>query len=151
MNLHSSGGGDAEGSLDDHLDVAAQGRLEVHGGVGEAGLDGIAAWRTGGAGWLICHRAPWRSSATMETTCRPSLADFGPDYDQTVGTLAFATLRDVHLAPEPGDPDRAAQIILTIAGMDEPPLRLLLGVSAYRTWTARQPAAPCRRPEVAPP
>ena len=72
--LHS-GGGDAEGSLDDHLDVAAQGRLEVHGGVGEAGLDGIQR-PTGGAGWLICHRAPARP-ATMETTCRPCLGVSG--------------------------------------------------------------------------
>jgi NAD(P)-dependent dehydrogenase (short-subunit alcohol dehydrogenase family) len=59
------------------------------------------------------------------------IADFGPDYDQTVGTLA-RHLRNV-TGTEPGDPDRAAQIILTVAGMDEPPLRLLLGASAYRT------------------
>lgn len=57
--------------------------------------------------------------------------DFGPDYDQTGGTLA-RHLREV-TGSEPGDPDRAAQVILKVAAMDEPPLRLLLGASAYRT------------------
>ena len=59
------------------------------------------------------------------------VADYGPDYDATVGTLA----RHLRAATgsEPGDPDRAAQAILTIAATAEPPLRLLLGGSAYRT------------------
>ena len=59
------------------------------------------------------------------------VADYGPDYDATVGALA----RHLRAATgsEPGDPDRAAQAILTIAATAEPPLRLLLGGSAYRT------------------
>lgn len=59
------------------------------------------------------------------------VADFGADYDATVGALA-RHLRTV-TGSEPGDPDRAAQAILTIAATAEPPLRLLLGASAYRT------------------
>ena len=59
------------------------------------------------------------------------VGDYGPDYDATVGALA----RHLRAATgsEPGDPDRAAQAILTIAAAPEPPLRLLLGGSAYRT------------------
>jgi NAD(P)-dependent dehydrogenase (short-subunit alcohol dehydrogenase family) len=59
------------------------------------------------------------------------VADFGADYDATVGALA-RHLRQT-TGSEPGDPDRAAQAILTIAATDQPPLRLLLGGSAYRT------------------
>jgi NAD(P)-dependent dehydrogenase (short-subunit alcohol dehydrogenase family) len=58
------------------------------------------------------------------------VADFGADYDATVGALA-RYLRQT-TGSEPGDPDRAAQAILTIAATAEPPLRLLLGGSAYR-------------------
>jgi NAD(P)-dependent dehydrogenase (short-subunit alcohol dehydrogenase family) len=59
------------------------------------------------------------------------VADFGADYEATVGALA-RHLRQT-TGSEPGDPDRAAQAILTIAQTAEPPLRLLLGGSAYRT------------------
>jgi NAD(P)-dependent dehydrogenase (short-subunit alcohol dehydrogenase family) len=69
-------------------------------------------------------RTDWGGSST-------EVADFGADYDATVGALA----RHLRAATgsEPGDPDRAAQAILTIAATAEPPLRLLLGHSAYRT------------------
>jgi hypothetical protein len=33
----------------------------------------------------------------------------------------------------PGDPDRAAKIITDIVGLDEPPLRLLLGAGAVES------------------
>jgi NAD(P)-dependent dehydrogenase (short-subunit alcohol dehydrogenase family) len=59
------------------------------------------------------------------------VADFGTDYDATVGALARHVRKST--GSEPGDPDRAAQAILTIAQVAEPPLRLLLGGSAYRT------------------
>jgi NAD(P)-dependent dehydrogenase (short-subunit alcohol dehydrogenase family) len=59
------------------------------------------------------------------------VAGFDADYDATVGRLA-RYLRQA-TGSEAGDPDRAAQAILTIAATDEPPLRLLLGGSAYRT------------------
>jgi NAD(P)-dependent dehydrogenase (short-subunit alcohol dehydrogenase family) len=59
------------------------------------------------------------------------VADLDADYDATVGALA-RYLRQT-TGSEPGDPDRAAQAILTIAATADPPLRLLLGGSAYRT------------------
>jgi NAD(P)-dependent dehydrogenase (short-subunit alcohol dehydrogenase family) len=59
------------------------------------------------------------------------VAGIDADYDATVGHLA-RHLRQA-TGSEPGDPDRAAQAILTIAQTAEPPLRLLLGGSAYRT------------------
>ena len=33
---------------------------------------------------------------------------------------------------QPGDPAKAAQVILRVAGMEDPPLRLLLGTDAVR-------------------
>ena len=50
------------------------------------------------------------------------------DYDQTVG--AMNRYRESTAASWPGDPARAARIIVDIARLDEPPLRLLLGASA---------------------
>ncbi len=52
----------------------------------------------------------------------------GPDYEQTVG--AMHEYRDRVSGDEPGDPARAAEIIVDLAGLDEPPLRLLLGAGA---------------------
>ncbi|HXB91270.1 MAG TPA: hypothetical protein VNU72_03230, partial [Puia sp.] len=53
-----------------------------------------------------------------------------PEYDPTVGKAArFQKEYDGH---QPGDPKKAAQAILAIAGMAEPPLRLLLGSDALR-------------------
>jgi len=53
------------------------------------------------------------------------------DYDQTVG--AMNRYRDSTVAEWPGDPTRAAKIILDIARLDEPPLRLLLGAHAVES------------------
>jgi NAD(P)-dependent dehydrogenase (short-subunit alcohol dehydrogenase family) len=50
-------------------------------------------------------------------------------YDVTVGTTARFQ-RDYN-GKQPGDPKKAAAVILKIAGMDSPPLRLLLGTDAY--------------------
>jgi NAD(P)-dependent dehydrogenase (short-subunit alcohol dehydrogenase family) len=58
------------------------------------------------------------------------IADYDADYDATVGNLARYVRQMT--GSEAGDPDRAAQAILTIAATAEPPLRLLLGGSAYR-------------------
>jgi hypothetical protein len=35
-----------------------------------------------------------------------------------------------------GDPAKVAQVVLAVAGMDEPPLRLILGSEAYAYATA---------------
>ncbi|MGW4353210.1 oxidoreductase [Nocardia sp. NPDC004582] len=48
-----------------------------------------------------------------------------PDYEPTVGAM-ITRLRDNH-GREDGDPDRAAQVILDLVGLADPPLRLLLG------------------------
>jgi NAD(P)-dependent dehydrogenase (short-subunit alcohol dehydrogenase family) len=53
----------------------------------------------------------------------------GPDYEETVGAVA-KRLR-ARLGQEPGDPAKAAQVILEIADMPEPPLQLLLGKGAF--------------------
>jgi NAD(P)-dependent dehydrogenase (short-subunit alcohol dehydrogenase family) len=53
------------------------------------------------------------------------------DYDQTVG--AMNRYRQSTAASWPGDPARAARIIVDIARLDEPPLRLLLGASAVES------------------
>ncbi len=53
-----------------------------------------------------------------------------PEYDQVVGATARMQ-RDYH-GRQPGDPVRAAQAILKIAGMDRPPFRLPLGSDALK-------------------
>jgi len=52
-----------------------------------------------------------------------------PEYDATVGaTVRFQREYD---GKQPGDPLKAAQALLHIASLSEPPLRLLLGSDAY--------------------
>ncbi|HEY2649333.1 MAG TPA: oxidoreductase [Puia sp.] len=51
------------------------------------------------------------------------------DYDATVG--ATARFQRDYNGKQPGDPKKAAQAILKIAGMSSPPLRLLLGSDAF--------------------
>ncbi len=57
-----------------------------------------------------------------------TVADLRPEYAPTVGTLA--TYLRTNAGAETGDPTRAARIILDVADMDDPPLRLLLASSA---------------------
>jgi len=54
-----------------------------------------------------------------------------PEYDATVG--AVARFQRQYNATQPGDPAKAAAVILHIASLDAPPLRLLLGSDAVRT------------------
>lgn len=56
-----------------------------------------------------------------------------PAYQPTVG--AMVTLRDSML-PGRSDPAKVAELIISVAGMVEPPKRLLVGVDAYRVGTA---------------
>ena len=53
-----------------------------------------------------------------------------PEYDATVG--ATARFQREFNGRQPGDPDKAAAAILHIAGLAEPPLRLILGSDAFR-------------------
>ena len=52
----------------------------------------------------------------------------GEDYEQTVGAMNH--LHAASNGHQPGDPARAAQIIISIVNLDEPPRRLLLGAHA---------------------
>src|SRR4051812_35212221 len=54
-----------------------------------------------------------------------------PEYDSTVGAAARFQRR--YNGAQPGDPVRAAAVILYIASFDEPPLRLLLGSDAVQS------------------
>jgi NAD(P)-dependent dehydrogenase (short-subunit alcohol dehydrogenase family) len=62
-----------------------------------------------------------------------SVPPIGEPYRATVG--AMAALHD-GAATQAGDPAKVAQVVLRIADMDRPPLRLLLGTDAYTYATA---------------
>jgi len=51
-----------------------------------------------------------------------------PEYDSTVGKAA--RFQAEYNGNQPGDPAKAAEVILKVANMPEPPLRLLLGSDA---------------------
>jgi NAD(P)-dependent dehydrogenase (short-subunit alcohol dehydrogenase family) len=53
-----------------------------------------------------------------------------PEYDSTVG--AAARFQRDYSGTQPGDPAKAATVIIRLAALDEPPLRLLLGSDAVR-------------------
>jgi NAD(P)-dependent dehydrogenase (short-subunit alcohol dehydrogenase family) len=57
-----------------------------------------------------------------------TIAEVREDYDSTVGELnRYRVGAD---GKQPGDPAKAAEAVLQIVGLDEPPLRLLLGKDA---------------------
>jgi NAD(P)-dependent dehydrogenase (short-subunit alcohol dehydrogenase family) len=56
------------------------------------------------------------------------LADVHPDYDSTVGQMNRYRLETD--GKQPGDPAKAAEAILNVTNLDNPPLRLLLGKDA---------------------
>ena len=60
-----------------------------------------------------------------------TLEEGRPEYDSTVG--AAARFQRDYNGSQPGDPAKAAAVILQVAGMEDPPLRLLLGSDAVRT------------------
>jgi NAD(P)-dependent dehydrogenase (short-subunit alcohol dehydrogenase family) len=57
-----------------------------------------------------------------------TILDIRPEYESTVGQAARFQ-RDYN-GKQPGDPVKAAAVILKVVGMDNPPLRLLLGSDA---------------------
>lgn len=57
-----------------------------------------------------------------------TIAEIREEYQPTVG--AFVELRRTHNGTQRGDAAKAAQVILQVAEMEEPPLRLLLGSDA---------------------
>ena len=58
-----------------------------------------------------------------------TIHDFNPDYAESVGAMARFRSNG---ATATGDPAKGAQAIVTIASVDEPPLRLLLGSDAFK-------------------
>ena len=78
-----------------------------------------------------------------------SIPAVGPDYEETVG--AMNRRRAGYDRTAPGDPARAARIILDAVDLDEPPLRLLLGSDAVNLAEGRPvptPPRPARWAEV---
>jgi NAD(P)-dependent dehydrogenase (short-subunit alcohol dehydrogenase family) len=74
---------------------------------------------------IIVEPGPFRTEWSTTSMVR---AEVGPDYEQTVGEVN--RMREATAAGWPGDPARAAKIILDVVDMAEPPLRLLLGAAA---------------------
>lgn len=68
--------------------------------------------------------------AGASTTLNPGR----PEYDAVVGAAARMQAR--YDGKQPGDPRRAAQVLLEVAAMDEPPLRLPLGSDAIAAISA---------------
>ena len=59
-----------------------------------------------------------------------SVGEISDEYQATVGVLN--DYRRQHSGKQQGDPAKAAQVLLQVAGMENPPLRLLLGSDALR-------------------
>jgi NAD(P)-dependent dehydrogenase (short-subunit alcohol dehydrogenase family) len=74
---------------------------------------------------IIVEPGPFRTEWSTTSMVR---ADVGPDYEQTVGEVN--RVREATAAGWPGDPARAAKIILDVVDMPDPPRRLLLGATA---------------------
>jgi NAD(P)-dependent dehydrogenase (short-subunit alcohol dehydrogenase family) len=59
-----------------------------------------------------------------------TIREFRPEYDATIG--AMVRYNREQSGKEPGDPARAAAVIVHIASLDDPPLRLVLGSRALQ-------------------
>jgi NAD(P)-dependent dehydrogenase (short-subunit alcohol dehydrogenase family) len=77
---------------------------------------------------LIVEPGAFRTEWSTTSMVR---AEVGPDYEQTVGEMN--RMREATAASWPGDPVRAAKIIVDVVALAEPPLRLLLGAGAVAT------------------
>jgi NAD(P)-dependent dehydrogenase (short-subunit alcohol dehydrogenase family) len=81
-------------------------------------------------------RTDWQGSSMVRY-------QVGPDYQDTVGKInQFRAETD---GQQPGDPARAAQILLEVVALDDPPRRLLLGTDAV---AAAQRAGAARAAET---
>ncbi|AKG37049.1 oxidoreductase [Paenibacillus durus] len=69
-------------------------------------------------------RTDWQGSSMIR-------AQVGPDYEPTVG--AINKMREETDGKQPGDPARAAEIIIKLTDEEEPPLRLILGAAALES------------------
>ncbi|HEX7301525.1 oxidoreductase [Lentzea sp.] len=66
-------------------------------------------------------RTDWQGSSMVRH-------EVGPDYEETVG--AVNRFRDETDGVQPGDPARAARVVLDVVASEEPPRRLVLGAAA---------------------
>jgi NAD(P)-dependent dehydrogenase (short-subunit alcohol dehydrogenase family) len=69
-------------------------------------------------------RTKWSGGAAV------AAAAISDDYQPSVGE--FLRFMESYRGAEPGDPARAAQALIKVAGTEEPPLRLLLGSDALQ-------------------
>jgi NAD(P)-dependent dehydrogenase (short-subunit alcohol dehydrogenase family) len=118
----------------------------VGGRIGAVGLSAYqsAKWAVGGFSTVLAQEvAPLGIKVTvlepggMRTDWAGSSMDIppvSPPYQQTVG--AFAEMTRANSDVGASDPAKVAQVVLQLADMDEPPLRLLLGSDAYTIATA---------------
>jgi NAD(P)-dependent dehydrogenase (short-subunit alcohol dehydrogenase family) len=75
----------------------------------------------------IMEPGGFRTNFAAPSTIRTQIR---PEYDSTVG--AAARFQNEYNGKQPGDPKKAAEILLKVADMKEPPLRLLLGSDAVK-------------------
>ena len=74
-------------------------------------------------------RTDWQGSSMVRH-------EVGADYEETVG--AINRYRDENDGVQPGDPARAARVILDVVASDAPPRRLVLGAAAVETVLAAE-------------
>src|ERR1700740_783211 len=96
---------------------------------GVEGFSEVLAKEVGPLGIKVTIVEPGGFRTDFAGSSQTILAD-NPAYASTVGACArFQRESD---GAQPGDPKKAAAAILQVAGLDEPPLRLLLGRDAVR-------------------
>ncbi len=120
------------------------------------GTPGIGAYQTAKfavEGFSAALRNEVRPLGIKVTIIEPGVfrTDWGgssmsADYDQTVGEMN--RYRESTVSTWPGDPARAAKIITDLAGLDELPLRLLLGAGAVESALKASGARAARSREV---
>ena len=117
---------------------------------GRSATPGLAAyqsakWAVGGFSEVLAREtAPLGIKVTvlepggMQTDWAGSsmrVAPISEPYQPTVGAMARVH-EDIGSGAALGDPAKVAQVVLEVAAMDEPPLRLILGSEAYAYATA---------------
>ena len=96
---------------------------------GVEGFSEVLAKEVGPLGIKVTIIEPGGFRTDFAGSSQTILAD-NPAYASTVG--AVARFQREYDGAQPGDPKKAAATILSVAGLDEPPLRLLLGRDAVR-------------------
>src|SRR5580700_8417803 len=96
---------------------------------GVEGFSEVLAKEVGPLGIKVTIIEPGGFRTDFAGSSQTILAD-NPAYASTVG--AVARFQREYNGEQPGDPSKAAAAIIRVAGLDEPPLRLLLGSDAVR-------------------